>query len=52
VVAEGVERGMQEHYLQAAGCRLGQGYLYGKPMIAESFERLFNHTPEVELVNQ
>ena len=50
VVAVGVERGMQEYYLQAAGCRLGQGYLYGKPMIAESFERLFNRAPEVDLV--
>jgi diguanylate cyclase (GGDEF)-like protein/PAS domain S-box-containing protein len=50
VVAEGVERGMQEHYLQAAGCRLGQGYLYGKPMIAESFTRLFSSAPEVDLV--
>ncbi len=47
VIAEGVERGMQEHYLQDIGCRYAQGYLYGKPMIPESFQQLFNGASEV-----
>ncbi len=42
VIAEGVERGMQEYYLQDIGCRYAQGYLYGKPMLPDSFEELFN----------
>ena len=48
VVAEGVERGMQEHYLQDVGCRFAQGYLYGKPMAAESFQQLFDLAPKTD----
>jgi EAL domain-containing protein (putative c-di-GMP-specific phosphodiesterase class I) len=32
LVAEGVETLAQERYLEQAGCRIMQGYLYHKPM--------------------
>jgi len=38
LVAEGVETHQQADYLQAHGCRVVQGYLYGKPMPQELFE--------------
>lgn len=37
VVAEGVETKEQMEFLQARGCRLIQGYYYGKPMPPEEF---------------
>jgi EAL domain-containing protein (putative c-di-GMP-specific phosphodiesterase class I) len=40
VVAEGVETGEQHRTLLDAGCRQGQGYLYGKPMGAAEIEAL------------
>jgi diguanylate cyclase (GGDEF)-like protein/PAS domain S-box-containing protein len=39
-VAEGVETREQAAYLKHAGCRLAQGYLYGKPMPVEAFEEI------------
>ena len=38
VVAEGVEEPWQQEFLCDHGCRLGQGYLFGKPMPREIFE--------------
>lgn len=40
VMAEGIEREPQERFLREAGCNLGQGYLYGRPVDAESFALL------------
>lgn len=41
VIAEGVERQDQEDILRSLGCRYGQGYLYGKPMEVQEFERIY-----------
>ncbi len=35
-VAEGVEREDQERFLRNAGCDIGQGYLYGRPVPADA----------------
>ncbi|MDP2560664.1 EAL domain-containing protein [Psychrobium sp. 1_MG-2023] len=39
VLAEGVETAEQLEALVKLGCDLGQGYLFGKPMLIEDFER-------------
>ena len=41
VVAEGVETREQLDFLVAHGCRVLQGYLLGKPIPIEEFERRF-----------
>ena len=38
VIAEGVETLEQRNFLEAHGCRLYQGYLFGKPMLLADFE--------------
>ena len=40
VVAEGVEGEVQAEFLRRLGCREMQGYLYGRPMPAESIAEL------------
>lgn len=46
VVAEGVETSGQQEWLQAHGCPVMQGYLFGKPMPATELEGwLQNHLP-------
>ena len=40
VVAEGIETVAQRDFLRDAGCRIGQGYLYSKPLPPEDFARL------------
>ena len=37
VIAEGVETPAQRDFLWGAGCKLYQGYLYGKPVSSEKF---------------
>ncbi|MBL8378816.1 MAG: EAL domain-containing protein [Burkholderiales bacterium] len=39
VVAEGVENEAQQDFLAAAGCHVGQGYLWAKPMAGDEFAR-------------
>ena len=39
VIAEGVETRWQADLLRAAGCNLAQGYLYGVPEAADTFDR-------------
>ncbi|MEG1578329.1 MAG: EAL domain-containing protein [Oscillospiraceae bacterium] len=38
-LCEGVERPEQDILLRKLGCNLAQGYLYGKPMLVEQFEK-------------
>lgn len=40
VIAEGVETEQQRQFLENAGCRHYQGYLFGKPVPVEQFEAL------------
>jgi len=42
VVAEGVETQAQRDFLEAEGCGIYQGYLFGKPLPVEDFLRLVN----------
>jgi EAL domain-containing protein (putative c-di-GMP-specific phosphodiesterase class I) len=43
VVAEGVETEAQAEMLKDIGCELGQGYLYSKPVPAETIEQLLSN---------
>lgn len=42
VIAEGVETQMQRDFLEANGCRLYQGYLFGVPVPLEDFNTLLS----------
>jgi diguanylate cyclase (GGDEF)-like protein len=44
-VGEGIEHPAQAERLRQLGCRLGQGYLFGRPMPAEDAERLVRKGP-------
>ena len=41
VIAEGVETAGQHEFLVEQNCDFAQGYLYGKALAADQFERLF-----------
>ncbi|CAB4686557.1 MAG: EAL domain-containing protein [Actinobacteria bacterium] len=54
-IAEGIEEELQGELLKALGCKLGQGYLYAKPMPANEFRELLQtnwaeqgQTPEAQ----
>ncbi|MCG7935970.1 MAG: EAL domain-containing protein [Candidatus Thiodiazotropha taylori] len=38
VLAEGIETGEQQQFLIQQGCRVGQGYLFARPMSSDQFE--------------
>lgn len=44
-VAEGIEHRAQADRLRQLGCRLGQGYLFGRPAPAEEIERVLYREP-------
>lgn len=44
ILAEGIENKDQEEILQTMECQLGQGYLYGKPMPMDEFNRKYIET--------
>lgn len=46
VIAEGIETEEQYQLLLKAGCDYGQGYWFSKPVPADEFIRLLNHSSE------
>jgi diguanylate cyclase (GGDEF)-like protein len=51
IIAEGIETVAQRDFLQASGCRFGQGYLFAEPMVgallgAYALTRAVNTDPE------
>jgi len=42
VLAEGIEREQQRDFLRDAGCTVGQGYLYSRPLPADQATRMLN----------
>lgn len=44
VIAEGVEKRAQATMLAGMGCQFAQGYLFGRPMPAQEFERLLTRS--------
>ncbi len=46
-VAEGIETEGQLRWLQEAGCDVGQGYLFARPMASADFERLVLEQPQM-----
>ena len=50
-VAEGIETTEQLHMLKEFGCGFGQGYLFAKPMDAESVDAMLLESPTLETEN-
>ncbi|MGI5400434.1 aminotransferase class I/II-fold pyridoxal phosphate-dependent enzyme [Streptomyces sp. CA-135486] len=49
VIAEGIEEVDQRDQLVAMGCRLGQGYLFARPMTADQGEQLLRSVHEHQM---
>ncbi len=41
-VAEGIETEMQRDFLQREGCKIGQGYLFSRPLAADDFRLMLS----------
>jgi EAL domain-containing protein (putative c-di-GMP-specific phosphodiesterase class I) len=52
VVAEGVEKQEQHLFLIKNGCKLFQGYLFGKPMPIERFNKLLENGLDKTILNK
>lgn len=50
VIAEGIETAAQREQLAACGCRLGQGYLLGRPLPLAALVQQFSPMPAAEVV--
>jgi EAL domain-containing protein (putative c-di-GMP-specific phosphodiesterase class I) len=46
VIAEGVEREVQDAFLRREGCDIGQGYLYGRPMPVPNLRTRWGRSPD------
>jgi len=42
VIAEGIEKPEQEAFLKENGCKVGQGYLYSRPLPAEQLQEFIS----------
>ncbi len=51
-VAEGIETEEQAEFLKQNGCKIGQGYLYGKPVDTTEFVNSFLNTLQDDSVNK
>ena len=49
VIAEGIETVEQSEHLKNLNCSFGQGFLFSKPVVAETAERLINDFPPAEI---
>lgn len=45
VIAEGVEHAAQAEFLRSRGCRWGQGFLLGRPMLPDDISALLGCAP-------
>jgi len=52
VLAEGVETPAQAEFLLDRGCNLMQGYMFGRPLPAQKFERLLKPSPHLNAPQQ
>jgi EAL domain-containing protein (putative c-di-GMP-specific phosphodiesterase class I) len=52
VVVEGIENDEQRDFLAREGARLGQGYLFSMPLLADDYIWLFRNGLHLPLMNE